>query len=459
MTDTATPKINDWMTGTYGVTPMSGGAGVNAGTMSGGGMLQAAAPAAAATPASPTAVPAAPAAPAQKVDINSWYRSTLGRDADAAGMAFWQKALDNGGDPQKLYSDFEQAATNNHEKVNNATTWAQANNYTGPQSTDGSSVVDDWGRNVLGRNLSPTEAAQWSAAFNSAGTADNAQKVYQNFLSSMGSQVKNPLDLAGASQISSGLPSSQYQPSMIADSQIAQRKVDPASETVQGRIPGLLAENSPVLQQARAGAMTAANDRGLLNSSIATSGADDAVIRAATGIATTDAGIYNNADDYNVAAKNQALMYNTQAQNSFLNQSQNLDAQALQQDKSTAAQAQLQAQQLANQMSLQQLQSEVTKWTTTANNTQSAENTRQNLINAIIQNIDISPDRKAAMLEQLGAGTSAANGKPGTGLAGAVYVIDSTTADLVNRDTGDPSHPNTSQNGAGSYDSYNGTVG
>jgi hypothetical protein len=53
------------------------------------------------------------------------------------------------------------------------------------------------------------------------------------------------------------------------------------------------------------------------------------------------------------------------------------------------------------------------------------------LVNQIINNMDLSPDRKAAMLEALGEGTSANGSNPGTGLAGASYVIGSTAADLT----------------------------
>lgn len=435
MTDTAAQsKINDWVSGTYGVTPTSGVAGGSAAGTSGTGMLSAAAAPAGTAPAAAAAAPASAVTP----DVNSWYRSTLGRDGDAGGISFWQNALKtSGATPEQIYADFEKGAQTNAEHVNTSTSWADANAYKGPMSSDSSSVVDDWGKNVLGRNLTSAESSQWNTAMSGVKSADDANKVYQNFLTTMGSQVKNPLDISGASQIAAST-NQTYAPQQIQPDQLALRTIDKPTETVAGQINSIVAADSPVMQQARAGAMTAANDRGLLNSSIATSGAEDAVIRAATGIGTSDAGFYNEAANYNAAAKNQATMYNTQAQNAFLQQSQSLDSQAQLQKDQLAATKGNQDAQLASQMSIAQLQQETTKWQTEANNAQSkygtdasTQSTKMNLVNAIIQNMDMSPDRKAAMLEQLGEGTSAQPGKPGTGLAGAVYVIDSTSADLT----------------------------
>lgn len=470
MTDTAAQsKINDWMTSNYGVAPVSGTSALTAGT----GMLAAASPATAAPPAAAATTTAA----TPKTDIASWYRSTLGRDGDAAGIAFWQSALDSGRDAQGLYADFEKAATANKESVKQPTTWEAANNYTGPQSSDKSSVADDWGRNVLGRNLTGAEQVQWSSAINSAKTAGDAQKVYSDFLTSMGGQVRNPLDFASASQISTALPNQQYMPYTIDKSQISHRTIDKPTETVQGQIASITAADGPVMQQARAEAMRSAADRGMLNSSMAASGGEDAVIRAATGIATTDSGYYNHASDYNSAADNQALMYNTQAQNAFLSQTQSIDAQAAQQQVSLGSQAALQTQQinanatsqdktLASQRETAALQDATTRWQaemTTANsryNTDAAykqqmDSQKQSLANNIIANMDLSPDRKAAMLEALGMGSSAkknADGSiaAGTGLAGAVYVIGSTAADLQSGGSSSGGTYNGNGTGAGS---------
>lgn len=442
----AQSKIDDWVTSNYGATPTAvaptGGA-----TSGNAGML-----AAASSPAPATATTTAAAAP--KTDINSWYRSTLGRDADAAGVAFWQTALDSGRDAEGLYADFKAAAGTNKERIKADTSWMDANNYTGPQSSDRNTTADDWGRNVLGRNLTGNESAQWSAAIANAKTPQDAEAVYKQFLTTMGSQVRNPLDLAGASQINAGLPNQQYMPVLVGKDQLSTRTIDPRTETVAGQIKSLLDENSPVLQKARADAMLTAADRGMLNSAMAASGGTAAVIGAATGIGTSDAGFYNKASDYNTAAQNQLLLANQQAQNAFLSQSQQIDASASTADKQLAASAAEAAAGRTQQMTIAQLQDQTSRWQTEQNTANSRYNTdssykqqvdnqKLGVANNIIQNMDLSPDRKAAMLEQLGFGTSAKPGQPGTGLAGSVYVIDSVANELApgGKGGGDATNP------------------
>lgn len=224
-------------------------------------------------------------------------------------------------------------------------------------------------------------------------------------------------------------------PTLLDPATLAQRTIDAKNETVRGQLGQVLAEDSPVLQQARADAMRSANERGMLNSTMATSGAQDAVIRSALQIASPDAAAYGHAADYNAAATNQAKMYNSTAQNDFAKQGIQLAA-----DKAA------QSAQLKQQMSVAQMQdatsrfaaetsSATSKYNTDSQYRQQADANKKTLTNNIIANMDLSPDRKAAMLESLGEGTSAKKNPdgsitPGTGLAGAVYVIDSIAADL-----------------------------
>lgn len=68
--------------------------------------------------------------------------------------------------------------------------------------------------------------------------------------------------------------------------------VDPATETIQGRIENLLSQNSPVIRQAAERARQAFADRGLLNSSMAEQAAQEAMISKAIEIAGPDASTY-----------------------------------------------------------------------------------------------------------------------------------------------------------------------
>lgn len=65
-------------------------------------------------------------------------------------------------------------------------------------------------------------------------------------------------------------------------------KVNPDA-TVSGQLAKNLATDSPLMQSARTGAMQTANDRGLLNSSIAAGSGEQAVINQALPIAEQDA--------------------------------------------------------------------------------------------------------------------------------------------------------------------------
>lgn len=62
-----------------------------------------------------TAQPSTPAKP----NVSDWYHQYLGRDGDAAGMAFWQKAIDGGMDANTVKGMFEQQA--GVEKANKPT--------------------------------------------------------------------------------------------------------------------------------------------------------------------------------------------------------------------------------------------------------------------------------------------------------------------------------------------------
>lgn len=432
-------KITSWASDRYGSAAPSllNSASAPAGAQT---MTATAAPAAtgllgaATQPATTTAAPAAPAKAAapDKVDVASWYRSTLGRDGDAAGISYWQGAIDKGMDANEAYKMFQQSATTNQEKVKQPSSWAAANNYSGPTSSDGSTVVDDWYRNTMGRDATVAEKKQWGERWAGATTPEASQAVYADFLATNRDNMRNPLDLAGASQMS-GQRAIAANPYTIDKSELSRRVIDPGTETVRGQLSSLLDDDSPVLQQARAEGMRTAFDRGLGNSSIAASAGADALIRAATGIATTDSGYYNKASDYNVAADNQLLMWNAEQQNEFRRLEQQLGSEE------AARVMQLRIAQMGNdttragqaqQMTIAQMQDATTRWNAEQAAGRDVSSQKMSLANNIIANMEMSPDRKAAMLEQLGFGTSAkrdADGNivPGTGLAGAVYVLDS----------------------------------
>lgn len=94
------------------------------------------------------------------------------------------------------------------------------------------------------------------------------------------------------------------------------RSIDAAKETVSGQLDSLLKNDSPYLQQAKAGATQTANQRGLVNSSMAAGAGQAAAIGAALPVATSDASVYGTASRDNQSAANTALNFGANANNS-----------------------------------------------------------------------------------------------------------------------------------------------
>lgn len=112
--------------------------------------------------------------------------------------------------------------------------------------------------------------------------------------------------------------------------------VDPNTMTVAGQMSKLLDAGSPYITAAKSGAMETANDRGLLNSSIAAGAGESAAINAALPIAQSDAGTYTGAGVLNTQATNAALASNAGATNTAANlNAANANASSLQQLRGT----------------------------------------------------------------------------------------------------------------------------
>ena len=116
----------------------------------------------------------------------------------------------------------------------------------------------------------------------------------------------------GSSTNSNGIIGGQMQAAQVATP--TQWNVT-APQTVQGQIKDIINPNSPIMQQARTGALEQMNSRGLANSSMAITAGDDAAYRAAIPIATADASTYAKSASYNADAQNQVNLANAQLQN------------------------------------------------------------------------------------------------------------------------------------------------
>lgn len=117
--------------------------------------------------------------------------------------------------------------------------------------------------------------------------------------------VNGPLKTTGATGIIG-------QPAQASTTTLAPTKLgDPSKwtttpdQTVAGQIQNLTDPNSPLIQQARSRATQQANARGLINSSMALTGADSAAYDAAMPIAQADAAQASKVAGYNVGTSNE----------------------------------------------------------------------------------------------------------------------------------------------------------
>lgn len=115
------------------------------------------------------------------------------------------------------------------------------------------------------------------------------------------------------------------------------------NQTVAGQVAKIIDPNSPIIQQARTQALQSANDRGLLNSSIAMTGADDAAYRAAIPIAQADAATYAKAAGYNADTKTTSDAFKANADNTLTGQKLSSDTSIKISDANNAAAKQLKA--------------------------------------------------------------------------------------------------------------------
>ncbi|MES2183038.1 MAG: hypothetical protein V4505_00700 [Pseudomonadota bacterium] len=268
---------------------------------------------------SPAPAPAAPA-----VDWSSIYRNVAGRDADTSSLDYWnQQTASQGADA--AYQAFLNGLKANGEVYNPNESLADASKaYTGPTSSAGTTSVDEWARNLLGRPATAAEIAQYGSYTDPT----SAAAAYAAFAAANG---KNPADMSIAQ--ASQLTPQQQQIKAKAAAQGVTLLGDPTQwvvtpdQTVEGRINNLVNPNSPIIQQAMARAAQQANSRGLLNSSIATTAGQDAAYTAAMPIATADAATFAKAAGYNADESNQFAVQNANYQNTMAIQQFNADTQ------------------------------------------------------------------------------------------------------------------------------------
>jgi hypothetical protein len=131
-----------------------------------------------------------------------------------------------------------------------------------------------------------------------------------------------------------GTTAAQYTPQLST--------VDANKETTAGQLQGIIAEDSPLMQQARAQAKQGMAQRGLINSSMSQGAGVAAMLEKATPIATADAAAYGNRALANQNATNTGGQFNASQQNQFGLQTGQQTFAATQAEKDRAQQTALQ---------------------------------------------------------------------------------------------------------------------
>ena len=249
-------------------------------------------------------------------DIQDIFRNSFGRDANQNGLDYWNKMAQERGGLDKIYDDLIYAGKGVGEKIKPLDYASAIADYQGPQGgATGNTTVDEWFYNLLGREPTDAERQKYQPALEyrlQTGGPEMANTIYTMFLRDNGLDPSKAIDWITASQLygtkkppkppgtdgrpTTGIGLDQIQGPSMWD-------ID-ADQTVAGQLSKILANDSPLMQQARARALQQMNSRGLTNSSIAQSAADSAMYDQAMQIAQQDAGTYAERGKYNTDSKN-----------------------------------------------------------------------------------------------------------------------------------------------------------
>jgi Domain of unknown function (DUF4214) len=129
---------------------------------------------------------AAPVSAAQ-TQVENMYRNVLGRDPDPTGLKYWTDAINAGRSPEQVYKEFLTSAkslTNlvDPTQIKNMSYADATKAYTGAPSADTTTMVDEWARNLLGREPTAADKAQsWYKDAAGMTTQTQAQGLYGQF--------------------------------------------------------------------------------------------------------------------------------------------------------------------------------------------------------------------------------------------------------------------------------------
>ena len=102
-------------------------------------------------------------------------------------------------------------------------------------------------------------------------------------------------------------------------------QLDESKQTVSGQVNNLLQKDNPIMQTARTQAMQQANDRGMINSTMAAQAGEQAAIQTALPIAQADAQVNATNAQFNADQASKTNMFNTSESNKLVQTGLDLD--------------------------------------------------------------------------------------------------------------------------------------
>ena len=246
--------------------------------------------------------------------VTGLYQSILGRPPKQAGLDYWVNDLMSGATAEDVrYNIFSSQEFG-----------GRANSEISGYFTDLTGAAGDPSQISSYVGEAQSQAKSLSQIYQEIYDSD-AAKAFRDSQSNSGSPPPPPpapgnVPTGSQGSVASAASDTQtYDATQAAasadanaeDAQVTTRTVSP-DELVENRINNLLDSNNPYIQRARTSGLQFANQRGLLNSSIAAQASEEAAIARAGEIAAQDAATYANAALANQQAQNTAGLQDAQ---------------------------------------------------------------------------------------------------------------------------------------------------
>jgi hypothetical protein len=355
---------------------------------------------------------------AGNAEISNFYSQYLGRDGskDAKGKAYWQNELSSG---KMTLDQIGQSIASSNE----AQKYKSSGLPSAPQAPAGhSSVAAQQQRYDRGQKLATDyqkSGFKPAASYEGRNTNESfVDAVYQNetgrdadqngrdyWLNQMAGGMTRDQVIESFNRSKEGTgydnPQQEQRESASPSLQGAAQATLPQAKTVAGLLDTILAKDSPLMQRAATQGKQVANNRGLLNSSMAGEAAQGAMIDRATPIASQDSQSALSLSQFNAGQTNdmrrQANDFSIRS--NLLEQGQGYDLQKMQTQFGYTSQ--LATQEADQALSRLYASSNANAWGVMANNVTDLVGQASAQIQNIQMNPDIEQADKAALIQQV----------------------------------------------------------